>query len=146
MTKSEAINVVKKAFRDIKRPTVFIRGTCHCDECIEHNQTLSNFNPDTITIDQLGNPCWDPICFAGDQAFTYYLPAMIRLAFEDDYIDQLIFHLESEGRLDNLTPSQIRAIQDALETLLKIDAERILDTVDESDIVKLIHKLDQKTK
>ncbi len=97
-------------------------------------------------MEQLGNPGWDPMCFANNQAFTYYLPAMIRLAFEGDYIDQLIFHLLSEERLDALASSKISVIRDALLTLLKTDHERIQYTFDKIELDKLLQKLNQRIK
>jgi len=39
MTPDQAIASVRDAFRDVPRPEEFIYGTCHCDECVEHNGT-----------------------------------------------------------------------------------------------------------
>ena len=145
MTKTEAINAVNEAFSNIKRPSVFVRDTCCCDECKEHNETLSAYTPDTISIEQLGNPGWDPICFSNNQAFLYYLPAMIRLAFDKDYyVDQLISHLDSEGRLDALNESQKAAIYYSLQTLMEVDHERIQDNLDKADMKAILKKLEQQ--
>ncbi len=73
----------------------------HCCECAEHDRTLQAFDPRTIGLEQLGNAAWDPLCFAGNEAFKYYFPASLRLALtgsgEDYYIDQFLFHLIADG-------------------------------------------------
>ncbi len=116
MTPAETIAALREAFRDVARPSgLFIEGTCFCCECQEHNQALSAHNPETIGLKELENPGWDPMCFANQQAFAYYLPAMIRLAFEDPYyMDQVVFHLTIPGRVDSLTPRHAAAVLAAL--------------------------------
>ncbi|WP_286237207.1 hypothetical protein [Neptuniibacter halophilus] len=73
----------------------------HCDECAEHDQTLLQFEADTIGLEQLGNPAWDPICFSSVEGKLYYMPAMIRLTLEtmdaEFYLDQWLFHLTLDG-------------------------------------------------
>jgi hypothetical protein len=73
----------------------------HCEECEEHDQTLLNHDIDTISLDELGSPAWDPICFCSDEGKQYYLPALVRLCLEsmddDFYFAQLLFHLEADG-------------------------------------------------
>ncbi len=79
MTPKEILESIHAVFLDAPRPERFIYGTCQCCECMEHNQTLASHTPETITLNELGNSGWDPICFANHQAFCCYLPAMIRL-------------------------------------------------------------------
>jgi len=73
----------------------------HCEECAEHDETLRTFTPETIGIDQLGNPGWDPICFVLPDAFKYYFPALVRLAPEaeglNSYLEQFLFHVTYQG-------------------------------------------------
>ncbi len=116
MTVESTLIALREAFQDVARPEgLFIQGTCLCCECQEHNATLGSHDPDSITLKELGNPGWDPICFANNQAFAYYVPAMLRLAFEDPYyIDQLVFHFNIPGRVEHLTPAQAAAVLDAL--------------------------------
>ena len=118
MDPAEALKNVREAFRDFARPEgLFIYGTCRCEECEEHNQTLSSHTPENITLEELGNPGWDPMCMASDAAFAYYLPGMVRLAFEDSYyIYQLVFHLCLPSRLGNIGRAQAGALLIALRT------------------------------
>ena len=76
----------------------------HCEECEEHDQTLLALDIDIIGIDELGNPGWDPICFASPEGKKYYLPALIRLSLDtmmdEFYLDQFLFHLAQLPHLE----------------------------------------------
>ena len=73
----------------------------HCCECGEHDRTLLAATIDSIGLEELGNPGWDPMCFASAEGKKYYLPALIRLSLEsiddDFYFAQFLFHLEGDG-------------------------------------------------
>lgn len=76
----------------------------HCCECAEHNATLVAYDINTIGVEQLGNPGWDPLCFTSVEGLLYYMPALIRLTLEtmdkpqERYLDQLLFHLIRDGK------------------------------------------------
>lgn len=76
----------------------------HCCECAEHDETLLAYDVDSISLQQLGNPGWDPLCFASVQGFLYYMPALIRLTLEtmdkpqERSLEQLLFHLMRDGK------------------------------------------------
>jgi hypothetical protein len=80
----------------------------HCCECAEHDATLLAHDVDSIGLEQLGNPGWDPMCFALVGGFLYYLPALIRLTLEtmekpqERYLDQFLFHLMRDGKDNDL--------------------------------------------
>lgn len=73
----------------------------HCCECREHDETLLASDIDTIGLEELGNPGWDPICFATPEARKFYLPAFVRLSLEtmagEFYLAQFLFHLQWDG-------------------------------------------------
>jgi hypothetical protein len=73
----------------------------HCCECAEHDETLLQADIDTIGLAELGNPGWDPICFATPEGKKYYVPAMVRLSLDtladEFYLAQFLFHLEYDG-------------------------------------------------
>lgn len=98
------IKEAKKVFR-IEKPLHFTNYK-HCEECNEHDQTLLNSSIDNIGLDELGNPGWDPICFATNEGKKYFMPSLIRLSLEtmDDefYFGQFLFHLESDGKRNEL--------------------------------------------
>ena len=80
----------------------------HCCECAEHDKALLAYDVNSIGVEQLGNPGWDPLCFASSEGFLYYLPALIRLMLNtmakphERYLDQLLFHLVRDGKDHNL--------------------------------------------
>lgn len=75
----------------------------HCCECAEHDQTLSAADVNSIGLEQLGNPGWDPLCFSHPEGLVYYMPALIRLTLDtissptERYLDQFLFHLIRDG-------------------------------------------------
>jgi len=91
---------VKEVFASNAAPEKYTDRN-HCEECAEHDETLRTFTPETIGIDQLGNPGWDPICFVLPDAFKYYFPALVRLALEaeglNSYLEQFLFHVTYQG-------------------------------------------------
>ena len=87
----------------IPKPAHFTNDR-HCCECAEHDATLSACDVDSIGVQQLGDPGWDPLCFASPEGFLYYLPALIRITLDtmatpqERYLDQLLFHLMRDGK------------------------------------------------
>jgi hypothetical protein len=80
----------------------------HCCECAEHDATLVTADVNAISLEHLGNPGWDPLCFASVEGILYYMPALIRLTLEsmdtprERYLDQLLFHLLRDGNDNDL--------------------------------------------
>lgn len=144
--KSEAvISEVQQAFAHVKRPTLFIRETCACDECLEHEADMQSFAPDDLPLDKLDNPGWDPICFASDEAFAYLMPGLVKLvlARTDDYVQQFLFHLEQPDRLAVFTPSQSRALIHVLDFLLLHQAEALEDNFVVDELYRTREKLER---
>jgi hypothetical protein len=139
------LDQAQQLFGDVPRPEYFTDHS-HCCECADHNNTLSAHTPETIGIDELGNMAWDPICFATEEAFLYYFPALVRLTltgFGDSYyLDQLLFHVILDGtrnrRWQSFSPEQRAYVVELLEYMLEyrtadidneLDADRILDAI-----------------
>jgi hypothetical protein len=101
----------------------------HCCECAEHDATLLAYDVDSIGLQALGNPGWDPLCFAFVDGLLYYMPALIRLTLETmdtpqkRYLDQLLFHLMRDGKDHDLvracSPEQRAFIAAFLEYLME---------------------------
>jgi hypothetical protein len=119
MSDAEVLRRVRAACAPVARPERFTDRD-HCCECAEHDDLLRARQLDALTIDDVGNPGWDPICFARDEAFFYLLPALARLALDTPapsrgwYFEQLLFHLTHEGasnrRRRAATPEQRHAV------------------------------------
>jgi hypothetical protein len=115
-TEEVLVETLRRLFPLSNRPSVFTDRN-HCEECSEHDDTLQGCDPEYISLDEVGNPGWDPICFINPQGFLYFMSGLARLAlvFTDDsyYIGQFIFHLNSE-RIEAMTEEQKEAVHDLL--------------------------------
>ena len=100
--------------------------------------------PESISMAELGNPLWDPICFVDSiDAFRYYLPAFARLsagAGDEYYLGQFLFHLTTD-RIEALDESERSAIADFLEELTDLIPEEIDLNLDADDILARITEL-----
>jgi len=128
MKTDEIIVEVQNAFSDLPRPAMFIRGTCKCEECLEHEDTMQSLTPENMPLEKLENPGWDPICFASDEAFAYFMPGLVRLVLEhtDNYVQQFLFHLENSDRIATFNPKQTQALLHVLD-YLTLERSEILD-------------------
>jgi hypothetical protein len=125
---------VKEAKRifNIPKPEHFTNYK-HCEECAEHDETLSNHSIDSISLLELGNPGWDPVCFCSDEGKKYYMPAFIRLSLEsmgeEFYFGQLLFHLESDKKNNSFIQScnaeQRKFVSDFVEFVINNYAAEI---------------------
>lgn len=140
------INEAARVFSDVPRPDHFTDYT-HCCECFEHDQTLAAFTPETITREALGHAGWDPMTFATDTAFRYYLPALIRMALtkqgDDYYIDQFLSQVIRDGPRNSrwvaCTREERTVVLKSLHALLEerteevdnwLDADRLMQAID----------------
>ena len=78
-TDGEILAMVNRAFAKRRRPEHFTNHT-HCSECLEHDELLRSRDTETLTIGDVGNMGWDPICFITAEGYAYYFPALARLA------------------------------------------------------------------
>ena len=107
----------------------------HCCECAEHDLTLLSFDIDSIGLEQLGYPGWDPICFCSPEGLIYYMPALVRLTVDtidsprESYLDQMLFHLIRDGPGNSLVVAcndeQRKFIAEFLDYLITEYAEQI---------------------
>jgi hypothetical protein len=85
-------------FSSIARPDDFI-NKYHCDECLEHYDSMAVYTPETLEYKIIENPGWDPTCFLTPSGFRYYLPGLVRLANEHhEWIGTLISRLTGYQR------------------------------------------------
>jgi hypothetical protein len=117
----------------------------HCEECAEHDETLRNAEIDTIGLDVLGNPGWDPICFSTVEGKKYYMPSFIRLCLEtienEFYFGQFLFHLEGDGRENSLvqscTEQQRKFISSFIEYMLDSFTKEIESNCCTDEVLKV---------
>lgn len=135
---------------DVPKPAHFTDYR-HCCECAEHDETLSAFDRDSIGLEQLGHPSWDPICFISVEGFKYYAPALVRLTLETidnpqtAYLSQLLFHLIQDGRDNRLVSAcsreQREFIAGFLEYLIVHHAAQIEADVYYADDILKAHEI-----
>jgi hypothetical protein len=116
---TNALGDIDRMFGSSPRPDQFTNDPTHCPECAEHEETLRSCTRETIGLEKLGQPGWDPICMASEAAFRYYLPALARLAFgrgEQQYLPQFVSHVGSR-RASAFNPAERRVLARFLEAL-----------------------------
>ena len=131
---AEMLSRLEQAFRTRSRPEHFT-NYLHCEECAEHDQLLISRDLESLRIEDVGNPGWDPICFISPEGFAYYLPALARLTLAEPtfgypwYGDQFFWHLIMDGpantRVLACTPEQRKAVAMFLQHLLETRAAQI---------------------
>jgi hypothetical protein len=95
MTDNEICQLVNQAFAGLPRPEHFTDFE-HCSECKEHDDLLRSRTLDTLAIDDVSNPCWQPVCFLNPEGWLYFFPAFVRLTFanpQDSFLGQFLFFL-----------------------------------------------------
>lgn len=131
-------------FGNVPRPEHFTDYT-HCCECAEHDNTLRGATVETLSFDAV-RPGWDPLCFISPEGFQYYFPALVRLALEGAgdtwFVDQLVFHLELDGKRNarylQFTPAQRRFVVRLLHHLVETRTDEIEENFDADALFRAI--------
>ena len=132
----QILREIDAAFGEIERPEHFANFQ-HCRECADHDRLLLSRDRESLTVDDVGNPGWDPLCFTSAQGMAYYMPALARLALcppEKEYEwygPQLIFHLGADKRGNALynyaSPAQRAAVASLIGHIIESRAHLIQD-------------------
>jgi hypothetical protein len=145
-TFQEIIDAVRQAFAAEPRPEHFTDYS-HCCECAEHDALLASRDLDSLRVEDINNPGWDPVCFVTAEGFRYYLPALVRLALasatsEDWYLPQFLFHLIGDGpqnrRVVCCTAGQQRAIAAVLWHVVETWPELVVRYGIEDDLQRAL--------
>lgn len=105
MDDSSVLAEIDAAFESTNRPQQFTVQDGD-PECMDHDALLSSRTPETLSLKDVGNVCWDPLCECLPTGIAYFFPALARFALAEPtdsfawYGGQLIFHLSYEG-IDN---------------------------------------------
>ena len=139
------ISKATQVFGKVPRPEHFTDHK-HCCECAEHDETLRACTPETITREALGQSGWDPMTFATDTGFRYYVPALIRFALtgKDDeyYIDQFLSQVIRDGprnsRWAACSAEERAIVLRALHALLEERTEEVDNWLDADRLMQAI--------
>jgi hypothetical protein len=148
MTDGDILELVSQAFADSPRPEHFTEYW-HCSECEEHDELLRSRNLDTLTMEDIDNPCWDPICFLTPEGYRYYFPALVRLSLEsaeNSYWDQLIHYIPTviDRRFSLFNHQQKQAVLHFLHHIR--DAHKELIGEHEDDLEEAIQRWEASIK
>jgi hypothetical protein len=97
------IDLVRQRFSGCTKPGRFMIHT-DCMECDDHDALLRSRDVDTLTLRDVGNVGWDPICYISPKGFAYFFPALARIALtpsthvHDWYGPLFLLHLTNEGQ------------------------------------------------
>lgn len=130
MNKASVLAAIDRAFGALPRPGTMVRSPNHCDECADHEAVMQAVTPQTVSLEQVGHPAWDPVCFLTDAAFCYFMPGFARLALvggPQTYLDQFLFHLEQGFRTDAFNAEQRRAVLHLLDHIGETLYAEIID-------------------
>lgn len=73
-TDATVLAAVGAGFAGVGQPEHFT-DFAHCCGCAERDELLRSRNRDTLKIEDVGNPGWDPLCFCSAEGITYF-PAL----------------------------------------------------------------------
>lgn len=132
-TDADVLAQVEAAFGSVAKPLHFTNFE-HCEECAEHDATLRNHDKESLGLELLDNPGWDPLCFCSPEGKAYYFSLLAKYSLapprypSDWYGEQLLFHLESGGRenlfLQYCSIEQRRAVAALLSHWIQTQAHR----------------------
>jgi len=98
---AHALRIIRAKLPGVARPKFTLSNPDCCDECREHEQTMAGNTLESLTINHVGNPGWNPTCFMSAHGFRYWFPALVRIASEQPdtgYWEDLFgFHLRAES-------------------------------------------------
>lgn len=131
---ADILSALARVFAGAPRPAHFT-DFAHCAECAEHDERLQACARDALCLEDVGYAAFDPFCVALPESFSYFFPALARLALATPsaehgwYGSQLLFHLMAE-RLGNgfhraCNAAQRKAVARFLRHLLETRASLV---------------------
>jgi len=144
MTREQILTGIDTACAAHARPLRFIRGSCSCDECLEHEALMQSLDRDRLPLAPLNSPAWDPICFASNDALAWLLPGLVRLLLDhaDDYVQQFVFHIEQTERMEFWSPQQARALRTVLDYLVVHHSTALENNLTADDLFRAREQLE----
>jgi hypothetical protein len=139
---TDVLVAIRRAFADVPRPEQFT-DCRHSSDRAEHEQTLRAHTPDTISLEQVGNAGWDPICFVTIEGFKYFMPGLARLALARGYIAEFLFQL-NDDRIAGFTNEQRLATRHLLEFIRDEMPDEVKQWMAEHELTDRIQALSDR--
>ncbi|MBZ0291330.1 MAG: hypothetical protein K8L99_02075 [Anaerolineae bacterium] len=144
MDKDTVLAAIDKAFGHLSRPQAMVRNPNHCDECADHEAVMQAVTPQTVSLQEVGSPAWDPVCFLSDEAFCYFMPGLARLSLnsgQDYYLSQFLFHLEQGFRIDPMNAEQRRALAQLIDYIGETMLDEVINNMDDHGLARVMDLL-----
>ena len=139
MSEEDLVSEAYSVFASAERPTEFVDPN-HCPECSEHNATLLSRTRENISLVELGNPGWDPICFVDENGFKYYFPALVRLTLSQEtgveYASQFLFHVINSPNCHTFDERERMLVRKVLQFLEDERREQLEDVGELDDLLR----------
>ena len=81
-TDASILASIDTEFGNLLRPEHFTNHA-HCCECAEHDELLRSRDRDTLRVEDVCNPGWDPLCFCSPEGLAYFFPSLARFALAE---------------------------------------------------------------
>lgn len=124
----DALTAVFQAFASVPKPERFFPNDGD-PESADHNALLCARDRDTLSLSDVNNPGWHPVCSCSSAGFAYYFPALARFALESPgdspfwYAEQSMYLISREGEHNRFLlfcdADQRRAVVQFVEYLVK---------------------------
>lgn len=152
-TDEEILKVIDDAFARVQRPIHFTVEDGD-PECMDHDQLLHSRTPDTLTEEDVGNPCYNPLTECLPEGLAHFFPALARFALNDhqdfEHPFLLALRLTSHGTandfLEYCSASQRLAVHSLFCHILENRAELVAERGWDEDISECISLWDQSRK
>ncbi|WP_395007472.1 hypothetical protein [Undibacterium sp.] len=103
MTKQSVLEEIDAVFGPVIRPKKFTVEDGD-PECMDHDALLKSRTRETLSLADVGNLGYDPLCECLPEGIAYFFPTLARFALSTPvdsfswYGGQLIFHLSYNGK------------------------------------------------
>jgi hypothetical protein len=143
----ELIDNLYLAFNCYARPEHFTDYK-HCDECLEHDQTMNSADLKTLNGSHVGTAGWSPFSFLTTEGFGYYMPRLLELSVRreknkhgESVLSILLFHLapsKDYDRFSGYSDVQRKVVLEALKLMLERHQSEIVEEFIQEDLESAI--------
>jgi len=136
-----------QCFSDYPRPENFTNFE-HCNECLEHNETMKSASLDNLSGLHVGTTGWSPLGFLTEEAYGHCMPRFWELALTgeknehgESVLSVLLTDLGisiSDDRFRGYSRNQCEAVVAALEFALERHRSSVVEEFIQSDLERAI--------
>lgn len=139
---------IDKAFGSVARPEWFTVADGD-PETMDHEALLSSRDRETLTLEDVNRPGYDPMTECLLPGYAYYFPTLARLALVqpvDRYswyasllLDKLRFYEDSNHFYTYCNPAQRAAVASLIRHILETRASTVSESLDPEDFARCLN-------